>query len=61
MSHESYTLVANYSGTPILRYGKGQQNSIVQSGYRCKLPLLILLKNRYIEIWLIINLSKYNQ
>ena len=25
-----------YIGTPILRYGKGQQNHIVKSGNRCK-------------------------
>ena len=25
-----------YSGTLNLRYGKGQQNNIVKSGYRCK-------------------------
>ena len=25
-----------YSGTPILRYGKGQQNHIAKSRYRCE-------------------------
>ena len=30
-----------YSGTLILRYGKGQQNCIIKSGYHCKkLPTL---------------------
>ena len=31
-----FLLNFNYSGTPILRYGKGKQNHIVKSGYCCK-------------------------